>query len=143
MVSEIELKNFQINLMLEFFMCLSFNLLNLFLNFYSLGVAPPFFFQFVISKFWQSFCCLHFSLNLHYFFHFFPNKNCRIRKFRKKKETWWLRGKGGQTQLFNAKILSNYVAFTFTKEMKVKYILTSYVCVCVCVCCDFVSKLCN
>jgi hypothetical protein len=36
--------------------------------------------KFVISNFWQFFCCLHFFLNLRNFFHFFPNKNCQVRK---------------------------------------------------------------
>ncbi len=39
MISKIELKSFQINLMLEFFMCLMFKLLELLLNVYSLGVT--------------------------------------------------------------------------------------------------------
>ncbi len=36
----------------------------------------------------------------------------------------FISGGEGLIQLFNARISPNYVAFTFTKEMKVKYILT-------------------
>jgi hypothetical protein len=42
----------------------------------------------------------------------------------KKKNTYWL-GQGGLIQLFNAKFLSNYITFTSTKKMKLKYIFTS------------------
>jgi hypothetical protein len=79
MISKIELKCFQINLMLKLFMCLRLELLELFLNFYSLQVTL--FFRFMILNFWQVFCCLHFSLNLHYFFYFFPDKNFQVKKF--------------------------------------------------------------
>jgi len=39
MISKIELKSFQINLMLELFMCLMFGLLLLLIKFYSLKVS--------------------------------------------------------------------------------------------------------
>jgi hypothetical protein len=39
MISNIELKSFQINLMLEFFMCLMMEPLLLLLNFYSLKIT--------------------------------------------------------------------------------------------------------
>jgi hypothetical protein len=74
MVSEIELKNFQINLMLELFMCLSFNLLNLFLNFYSLGVAPPLFFQICDIKILTKFLLFTFFLEFALFFSFFSQQ---------------------------------------------------------------------
>ncbi len=63
MISKIELKCFQINLVLELFMCLRLELLELFLKFYSLGITI---FQFFSS---QIFCNLDFILffvNLHY-----------------------------------------------------------------------------
>jgi len=47
MISKILLKSFQINLILEFFMCLMLELLNFLLVFYSLGVT----FFFVICDF--------------------------------------------------------------------------------------------
>jgi hypothetical protein len=34
----------------------------------------------------------------------------------------------GLIQLHNAKIVTNYVIFIFTKKMKVNYIFTSYIC---------------
>jgi len=40
-------------------------------------------FKFVVSIFWQFFCCLHFSLKLDNYFHFFPT---RINKFKTKKK---------------------------------------------------------
>jgi hypothetical protein len=71
----------------------------------------------VISIFWNFFC-FHFSLNyLHYFFYFFPSKNCQVKKIQNKKNM--LVGGGGDLiQLFNVKISPNYVVFTFTKETK-------------------------
>jgi len=44
-----------------------------------------YFFRFLIQNFLQVFFNLHFSLNLHYFCHFFPNKNCQVKKKLKKK----------------------------------------------------------
>jgi hypothetical protein len=51
MISKIELKIFQINFIVRLFMCLTLELLKLFLDFYS--------FKFVISIFWQLFRCLN------------------------------------------------------------------------------------
>jgi hypothetical protein len=76
-ISKIKLKKFQINLTLEF--CLRLELINLINFFYSLGVTF-FSFKFMISNFWNFFCCLHIFLNLHNFFHFFPNKNYQVKK---------------------------------------------------------------
>jgi len=73
MVSEIELKNFQIK-MLELFMCLSFNLLNLFLNFYSLGAPPPFYFQICDIKNLTIFLLFTFFLEFALFFSFFSQQ---------------------------------------------------------------------
>jgi hypothetical protein len=79
MISKILLKKFQINLILELFMCLMLELLKLLLVFYSLGVT--FFFVICDFNFFDNvLCCLHFFLNSHFFFHFFPNKNCQVRK---------------------------------------------------------------
>jgi hypothetical protein len=100
-ISKIKFKSFQINLMLELFMCvilelleLLFKLLEFLLNFYSFRVIL-FFFKFVITTFWHFFCCLHFSLNLHYFFIFFPTRIAKLGKFETKKTCWlWGGGEG-------------------------------------------------
>ncbi len=91
MISKIELKCFQIKLMLEMFMCLRLELLELLLKIYSLGVT--FFFKFLILISWQVFYCLHFSLNFQYFFHFFPIRITKLRKF-EINLTCWLGGGG-------------------------------------------------
>ncbi len=106
MISNIELKWFQIDLMLELFICWRLKLLELFLKNYSLGITFHFFKIFVLI-FWQVFLfgCLHFFLNLHYFFHFFPNKNCQAKNSKPKKHVGL--GKGGLIQLFKPKILPN------------------------------------
>ncbi len=54
-------------------------------------------FKFVISKKISMFCCLHFSLNLHYFFHFFPTKIAKLSKFETKKDMLVTRGGGNPT----------------------------------------------
>jgi hypothetical protein len=61
-------------------MCLMLKLLDLLLNFYLLGVVTFFSLKFSISSL-QTFLLSHFFLNLQYFFHFFPNKNCQVKKF--------------------------------------------------------------
>jgi hypothetical protein len=82
MISKILLKSFQINLILELFMCLMLELLELLLVFYSLGVT----FFFVIYDFNFLTMFYVFFYNLHFFFHFFPNKNCQVRKIRNQKK---------------------------------------------------------
>jgi hypothetical protein len=73
--------------MLESFICLRLELLELLLNFYSLVVTIVF--QISDSNFWQVFCCLHFSTNLHDFFSiFFPTKIVKLRIFETKKTCW-------------------------------------------------------
>jgi hypothetical protein len=104
MISKIELKCFQINLMLE--------LLGLLLNFYSLRVSS--FFQFFYLDILKSFfCCLDSSLNLH----FSSNKNSQIKKIQNQKNT--LVGRKGvkfqQIKLF----------LLLQRKKNVKYILTS------------------
>ncbi len=83
MISKIELKCFQINLMLELFMCLRFKLLNLFLKIYSLGATM--FFSKKLSQLLASFLLFTFFLNLHYFLHIFPTTFAKLRKFETKK----------------------------------------------------------
>ncbi len=68
MISKIELKCFQINLMLELFMCLKLELLKLIKILYSLRVTFFFFEIFDPNLLTSFFCCLDFSLNLHFFF---------------------------------------------------------------------------
>jgi hypothetical protein len=59
---------------------------------------------------------------LQIFFHFSPKK-LQNEENSKPKKTFWFGMGEGLIQLLNDKISPNYVAFT--KEMKVKYILTS------------------
>ncbi len=113
LVLPIDAKIIWINSMLE--LCLRLKLLKLILIFYSLGVTF-FSFKFVISSFWQFFCCLHFSLNLHHFFHSFPNKNYQGRKFWNQKKMWV--GEGGLIQLFNAFTKLYYFDFSKGNESK-------------------------
>jgi hypothetical protein len=75
MISKIELKCFQINLMLDLFMCVRLELLELILNFYLLGVEKKGsnFQSHVFGKFFLLFTFLfEFSKKK---FHFYPNKN--------------------------------------------------------------------
>jgi hypothetical protein len=67
MISKIELKCFQINLMLDLFMCVRLELLELILNSYLLGIKKKGsnFQSHVFGKF---FCCLHFNLNFQFIF---------------------------------------------------------------------------
>ncbi len=90
-----------------------------------LFIRSTFFFQICDLKFLPIFLLLHSSLNLHNYFHFFPNKNCQVRKIWNQENM--LVGEGGLTRILNAKISSNYVTFTSPKETKIKYILTSYI----------------
>jgi hypothetical protein len=89
MISKTTLKSFQISLKLKLFMYLMLELLELLLNFYSLGIT--FFFEIYDFNFFT------FFLNLHYVFHFFPNKNCQVQKFETKKicMLWGWGGGGG------------------------------------------------
>jgi hypothetical protein len=87
--------------MLEFFV---FNVGIIRINLRILFIKSNFFsFKFVISK------SSHFFLNLHYFFHFFPNQNCKVRKIQNQKNMLVVEvaGGGGVIQLFKAKILPN------------------------------------
>jgi hypothetical protein len=83
MISKINLKNFQISLKLKLFMYLMLELLELLLNFYSLGIT--FFLWDLWFQFFDFLLFFTFFLNLHYVFHFFPNKNCQVQKFETKK----------------------------------------------------------
>jgi len=66
MISKIELKCFEINFMLNFFMCLRSELLKLLLIFYSLGIR--FFFQIFDPKFFASFLLFKIFLEFVLFF---------------------------------------------------------------------------
>ncbi len=87
------MKSFKINLILELFMCCRLELLELFLNFYSLGVKCIFF-KILTSNFGELFYCLHFPLNFHNFPIFSPIRIAKLRKFKTRK-TCWL-GWGGE-----------------------------------------------
>jgi hypothetical protein len=91
----------------------------------------PFFVReiFFLSNWWfQIFCnflvVYTFAWICTLFFHFFPTRIAKLKKMKNKKKNMFISGGEGLIQLFNARISPNYVAFTFTKEMKVKYILT-------------------
>ncbi len=75
MISKIELKCFQINLMLELFMCLRLESLELFLKIYSLRVTF-YFFKILIPIVLASFLLFTFFLEFALFFFrfFFPTK---------------------------------------------------------------------
>ncbi len=113
MISKIQLKSFQINLMLKLVMCLWLELLQI-LNFYLLGIT------FFLSNLWSQFfgisfvsifpwiICTIFSI-------FFPIRIAKLEKFKQNKHV----GEGGDLiQIFNVKLSRNYVVFTFTKETK-------------------------
>jgi hypothetical protein len=79
-ISKIELKCFEINLMLELFMCLRLELLELLLNVYSLGVII--FFKILIPIVLASFLLFTFSLEFAQFFSIvFPTKIAKLRIF--------------------------------------------------------------
>jgi hypothetical protein len=87
MISKTTLKSFQISLKLKLFMYLMLELLELLLNFYSLGIT--FFFEIYDFNFFT------FFLNLHYVFHFFPNKIAKFRNLKPKKYVCCGGGGGG------------------------------------------------
>jgi len=65
MISKIKLNFFQINLMLELFMCLMLKLVRII--FKKLLIRNNLFYlKCFVSIFWQFFCCLQFFLSLHY-----------------------------------------------------------------------------
>ncbi len=73
MISKIELKYFQINLMLKLFLCLRLELLELLFKNYSLGVTC-FFFQIFDPNFWASVLFIIFSLEFALLFPFFSQQ---------------------------------------------------------------------
>jgi len=83
MISNIELKSFQINLMLELFMCSMLESLVLLLNFYSLGVTF-FFWNLWFQIFFQFFYSLHFFWICTIFSIFFPTRIAKLGKFETK-----------------------------------------------------------
>jgi hypothetical protein len=100
MIPKIEVKCFQINLRLELFICLTLELLKLFLNFYSLGVT--FFFQ-ILSQFFGKFFVIYIFFQVCAFSSiFFPTKITMLRKFETKRNVGW--GERGLIQLLKPKI---------------------------------------
>jgi hypothetical protein len=104
-------------------LCLRSELLKLILHFYSLRVTffflfPfPFFFKFVISKFSQFFCCLHFNFNFHIFSIFFPTRITKLEKFKnKKKHVHW---EGNLIQVFSVFTKLCYFYFSNKNESKI------------------------
>jgi hypothetical protein len=94
-ISKIEFKSFQINLMLEFFMCL---MLELFKNFEKkISLRIIFFLKRNLFQFFDNFFFGHFSLNLHYCFPYFPNMNCQVRKIKNQKHVLVVGGGGSPT----------------------------------------------
>ncbi len=94
-ISKIEFKNFQINLMLEIFMCLMLEFKKLFENFFSLRIT--FFLKRNLSQFFDFFF-LTFFLEFALFFPYFPNMNCQVRKIKNQKHVLVVgggRGTGG------------------------------------------------
>ncbi len=77
------LKTIQINLILEIFICLILELLELILNFYSLEVT--FFIEICDFKFMVFGICI-FTIFFEFalFFPIFPNMNCQVVKFKNK-----------------------------------------------------------
>jgi hypothetical protein len=80
-------------------------------------LIKTFFFQVFDPKFLASFCCLHFPLNLHYFF---PTKFAKVRKF-ETKNTCRLGG-GGLNPTIQTQIFTKLNCVSFHK---CKCILTS------------------
>jgi len=90
-------------LMLELFMCLMLELLELFLKFYSLGATPFFFWNLWFQNSWIFFVFYIFHWIFTIFFIFFPTRIAKLRKFETKKKYWWSR----LIQLFKPKISWN------------------------------------
>ncbi len=86
MISKIELKCFQINLMFESFTCLRLELLELFLKIYSLKENSNFWSQ-VFGKFFV----VYIFPWIYTFFHVFPNKNRQVNEIQNQK-TMLLKG---------------------------------------------------
>jgi hypothetical protein len=85
MISNIEINFFQINLMLELFMCWRLDLFELLLNIYSLGVTL-FFSNFWSQCFSKFLNYLYIYLNLHYFLQKqFQKRIVNLRKLKWKK----------------------------------------------------------
>jgi len=80
MISNFDLKCFQINLMLGIFMCLSLEVLYTFKFSF---IKSNIFFSKKLSQFFGLFFLLFtfFKINFHYFFLFFPNKNYKVKFF--------------------------------------------------------------
>jgi len=73
----------------------------------------------MIPFFWQVFCCLHFSLNLHYCFSiFFPTNIAKLKKIETKK-TWWLGGRSINPTI-ETQIFTKFNCVSFYKKIKCK-----------------------
>ncbi len=111
MISKIEFKCFQINLMLELFV---FKVGIIKINFNFLFIKNNIsFFKFLIPIVLVSFLLFTFFLEFAlFFFHFFPNKNCQVKKTQNQKNmlvgALGCGGGGGRgIQLFKPKISPN------------------------------------
>ncbi len=112
-ISKIELRKFQINLMLKF--CLSLELLKLIWNFYSLRVTIfSFNFDFKILA---TFCCLQFFLPFAFFSNFFQFFFINLSKFDTKKNM--VVKEKGLVQLSNAFTKLCYFYFLKGNEGKI------------------------
>jgi hypothetical protein len=78
MISKMDLKCFQINLMLESFMCLTLELLEILKKLYSLGIT--FCFQNFDPNYLTVFLLFTFFFKFALCFLFFSNKNCQVKK---------------------------------------------------------------
>jgi uncharacterized membrane protein YkvI len=61
-------------------------IIRIILKFLFIRSEPFFFWNLWSQNSWIVFGFLYFSLNFHYFFHFFPNKNCQVKKIWNQKE---------------------------------------------------------
>jgi hypothetical protein len=82
-------------------------------------MSTLFSFKFVISNFW-----LNFFLNLHYFFHFFPNKNCQVKKIQNQNNM--LVVEGGESNYLNPEFHQIKFCLLFKREKRCKYIFSHH-----------------
>jgi len=134
MISNIKLKFFQINLMFELFMCLMLEWLELFLK--NLLIRSELFsLKFMVSNFGNIFV-VYIFFEFALFFHFFPNKNCQIRKIRNQKNHvgCWLGGGWGHNSTIQTQIFTKLNLFYFLKGKKCK--IYSYIIKIIIICCN-------
>ncbi len=125
MISNIELKLLKIDLMLKLFTCLTLELFEFILKFYSLKITC--FFQIQCDfKIFVGFLLFTFSFEFAFFFTFFPNKYSQFFKIlKKKKKKNILVGDGDLIQLFNAKFSPKlcYIYFSKKNEGKIYFVI--------------------